>query len=45
MIYYIMDTDTNRLIEACANEQEALNILEEYQKQFRNVRLEIGGWN
>ena len=45
MIYYIMDTDDNRLIEACANEQEAHNNLEDYQKDGKNVKLIIGGWN
>jgi len=45
MVYYIMDTDTNSLIEACASEQEAYKIVEEYQKEHKNVRLERGGGN
>jgi hypothetical protein len=40
-----MDTDTNKIIEACANEQEADKIVEEYQKENRNVTKIIGGWN
>jgi len=44
MVYYIMDTDDNRLIEACANEQEADRIVEEYKKDGKNVERK-GGWN
>ena len=44
MVYYIMDTDTNSLIEACSNEQEADKIVEEYKKAGRNVERK-GGWN
>ena len=45
MIYFIIDVNTNSLIEACGNEQEADKIVEEYQKKHRNVTKIIGGWN
>ena len=44
MVYYIIDVNTNSLIEACANEQEADKIVEEYKKDGRNVERK-GGWN